>query len=106
MRAIDERSTRREPESVAGFLAWGSALEELSDGPGAIRVWRRGVERHPDDVQLHDRLAARLEAEELFEDALPVLEWLAAHRPGVGNYGHRLAAAKHALALKADIDRP
>jgi hypothetical protein len=106
MRAIDERSTRREPESVAGFLAWGSALEELSDGAGAIRVWRRGVERYPDDVQLHDRLAARLEAEELFEDALPVLEWLAARRPGVGNYGHRLAAAKHALALKADIDRP
>jgi tetratricopeptide (TPR) repeat protein len=106
MRTIDERSTRREPESVGGFLAWGSALEDLSDGPGALRVWRRAVERYPDDVQLHDRLAASLEAEELFEEAVPVLEWLAAHRPEVGNYGHRLAAAKHALALKAEIDRP
>ena len=47
MRTIDERSNRREPESVAGYVAWGSALEELADGPAAIRVWRRAVERYP-----------------------------------------------------------
>ena len=29
--------------TTAGFMAWGIALEELADAPGAIRVWRSAV---------------------------------------------------------------
>jgi tetratricopeptide (TPR) repeat protein len=104
LRAIDARCRRAEPETIAGFLAWGSALEELSDAPGAIRAWRRAIERFPDSVPLHDRLATRLEVEELYEEAQPGLEWLAAREPDNGGYRERLAAAKHALKLKADIN--
>ena len=82
----------------------GSALEELRDGPRAIRVWRRAAERFPDDVVVRDRLARRLEAEELYEEALPELEWLTARQPSNSGFGHRLAGAKHALKLKAEID--
>jgi tetratricopeptide (TPR) repeat protein len=106
LRAIDTRYSRHEPESVAGFLAWGSALEELSAGATAIRAWRRAVERFPDDTPLHDRLAARLEAEEDYPEALPILEWLTGHHPDRGDFRNRLAATKHALKLKAEIDAP
>ena len=53
-----------------------------------------------------DAVAARLEAEEEYEQAIPVLEWLIAHDPNNGTYTERMAAARHALKLKADIDRP
>jgi O-antigen ligase len=104
LRAVVTGYARGEPTTVAGFLAWGSAQEELANPSAAIRVWRRAIERFPDNVSLHDRLTARLEAEELYEDALPVLEWLAAQQPDNGGYRDRLAAAKHALKLKAAID--
>ena len=106
MRAIAARCSRTEPDKVVGFVAWGSALEELTDMPGAIGVWRRSIDRFPDDMPLRDRLAARLEAEELYEDALPALEWLTDRQPDNGTYRDRLAATKHGLKLKADIDRP
>jgi O-antigen ligase/tetratricopeptide (TPR) repeat protein len=95
-----------EPAALAGFVAWATTLEELGDGTGAVRVWRRAVERFPEETTPRDRLAARLEAEELYEEAVPVLEWLAARHPNNGGYSHRLEAARHALKLKADIDRP
>jgi tetratricopeptide (TPR) repeat protein len=106
LRAIVDRCARTEPESVAGFVAWGSALEDLHDASAALHVWRRGVERFPEDVPLRDHLAARLEAEERYEEALPVLEWLTARESTRGDYRQRLAAAKHALELKAVIDGP
>ena len=46
----------------------------------------------------------RLEAEELYEEALPVLEWLTTHEPDTGSYAARRSAAKHALKLKAEIN--
>jgi tetratricopeptide (TPR) repeat protein len=104
MRAIDVRCSRAEPETAPGLIAWGSALEELRDGPRAIRVWRRAAERFPDGVVVRDRLARRLEAEELYEEALSELEWLTARQPGNSEFGHRLTGAKHALKLKAEID--
>jgi len=64
------------------------------------------VERFPADVSLRDRLAEGLEEEERFEEALPVLEWLTDHQPENGGFRHRLSAARHALKLKAEINRP
>ena len=95
-----------EPAALAGFTGWASTLEELGDGTGAVRVWRRAVERFPEETAPRDRLAARLEAEELYEEAVPVLEWLTARHPSHGGYAQRLEAARHALKLKSDIDRP
>ncbi len=104
LRAIDARCARTEPVNVAGFTAWASALEELREGPAAVRVWARAAERFPDDIPLRDRQSARLEAEEMYEDAVPILEWLIEARPNDGYYPPRLAAAKHALKLKAEIN--
>lgn len=106
LRAIADRCARTAPDTVAGYTAWASALEELGDMPEAIRVWRRATEQFPDDVPLRDRLSRRLMSEELYEEALPVLEWLTANRPDDGNYRNWLIATRHALKLKADINRP
>jgi O-antigen ligase len=107
LRATAERwAAGPEPATVAGLVGWASALEQLGDTSAAVRVWRRAVERFPGETEPRDRLAARLEAEELYEEAVPVLEWLTARHPDRGDYRHRLEAARHALKLKADIDRP
>jgi O-antigen ligase/tetratricopeptide (TPR) repeat protein len=107
LRAIADRwAAGPEPQTVAGFAAWATALEELGDAAGAIRVGRRAAERFPDDVPTRDRLAERLEAEELYEEAEPVLAWLAERRPDDGRYRDRLAATRHALKLKRDINGP
>lgn len=95
-----------EPATPQRFAAWGGVLEELGDGPASLAVARRAAERFPDDFATRDRLASRLEAEELYEEAVPVLEWLQSRRPENRDLIDRLAAAKHALKLKADIDRP
>jgi tetratricopeptide (TPR) repeat protein len=104
LRAIVDRCARTEPTSAQGFMAWGSALEELKEGPASVRVWRRAVELYPDNIPLRNFQATRLEAEEMYEDAIPVLEWLIEKRPDDWPYPVRLAAAKHALKLKAEIN--
>ena len=76
LRAIDARCRKTEPDNSACFMAWASALEELKERQAAVRVWARGAERFPDDVRLRDRQAQRLEAEEQYEAAVPILEWL------------------------------
>lgn len=104
MRAIAARCSRAEPHQSADFIAWGSALEELGDAAGAARVWRTAAARFPERPDLRSRLAASLESQELYEEALPVLEALTAERPDDGNYRLRLAATRHALKLKALIN--
>lgn len=104
--AADRWAAGSEPDTLAGFTDWGTALEAMGDSAAALRVWRRVVERFPDEVAPRNRLAARLEAEEEYEAAIPVLEWLIAREPTNGTYPERIAAARHALKLKADIDRP
>jgi tetratricopeptide (TPR) repeat protein len=103
--AADRWAAGPEPETLAGLTRWATALEELGDADAALRVWRRAVERFPDEIAPRNRLAARLEAEEEYEAAIPVLEWLIDRDPGTRRYTERLAAARHALKLKADIDR-
>jgi len=106
LRAIDERCSRKEPETTSGITAWASTLDELDDASGAIRVWQRAITRFPDNEELHNRLAARLEAEERYEEAQSVLEWLIQRQPDQSNYRNRLAAVRHALDLKTLINRP
>lgn len=95
-----------EPVTLDGFAGWAAALRGAGDAAAEERVWRRAVERFSDESLPRDRLAETLEADERYADALPLLEWLAARRPDLDDYRDRLAAARHALKLKADIDRP
>jgi len=105
LRATADRwAARPEPTTVAGFVGWASALEGAGDPAAAARVWRRAVERFPDERDPRDRLAARLEADELYTEAAPVLEWLTVRHPDRGDYQTRLEAVRHALKLKAAID--
>lgn len=104
--ATDRWAADPEPETLTGLTGWATALEELGATDAALRVWRRAVERFPDQIDPRDRLAARLEAEEDYEQAVPVLEWLTDRKPDHSGFAERLAAARHALKLKADIDRP
>jgi tetratricopeptide (TPR) repeat protein len=94
-----------EPGTPAGFLAWASALEDLGEAETELGVLRRAAGRFPDEVPVRDRLAGRLEAAELYDEAVPVLEWLMARQPDNRRFPDRLEAARHALKLKADIDR-
>ncbi len=95
-----------EPQTVARFAGWATVLEELGEEAAAVRVWRRAVEKFPEETLPHDRLALRLEADELYEEAVPELEWLLAHHPDHDEYRNRLEATHHALKLKAVINRP
>jgi tetratricopeptide (TPR) repeat protein len=94
----------RFPETLDGWEAWATAEDELNDPPAALAVWRLAAVRHPDDPDVRDRLAARLEAEELYAEAVPHLHWLTTRRPDRANYRDRLDAARHALELQRWID--
>lgn len=105
LRAVADRwAAGPEPTELAGFAGWAGALEELGDWTAAGRVWGRAAELFPDSPQPRDRMAARLESLEQYEEAVPLLEWLAARAPDREEYAERLAAARHALKLKAEIN--
>jgi tetratricopeptide (TPR) repeat protein len=104
--AADRWAAGPAPEAPAGWVAWASALEQLGDVGGALTVWRGAVEKFPDAMEVRDRLAARLEAEELYEEAVPHLERLAAQPGWGGYYVDRLAAARHGVKLRRDIEGP
>ena len=94
-----------EPATLSGYRNWAEAARAI-DSAAEERVWRRAVERFPGEVEPRDGLAALLEAEERYADAVPVLEWLVSRLPDDRAYHDRLAAARHALRLKAEIDGP
>jgi tetratricopeptide (TPR) repeat protein len=104
--AADRWAAGPAPENPAGWVAWASTLEQLGDDRAALTVWRGAVERFPESVEVRDRLAARLEADELDEEAIPHLERLTAAYPGRGDYAERLAAARHAVKLRREIGGP
>ncbi len=105
--AIADRWTAGpEPATLPGFVAWSEALKRLGDNPAVLRVWRRAVERLPNEVLARDHLATALANEELYEEVLPVLDWLIDRHPDRAEHRERLAAARHALKLKAEINGP
>jgi hypothetical protein len=69
-------------------------------------VLRRAADRFPDSVEVRDRLAALLQAEELDDEAVEQLEWLVEHRPLDPQYRARLDAARHAVELRKAIEAP
>lgn len=91
------------PSSAYEWRIWGDVCEELGDNESTLEVYRRGYEAFPDDQPLRDRLATRLEAEELYAEALPHLQWLRLKQPQRLDLRDRLDAAHHALKLQQDI---
>ena len=102
LRAAATRLSAAPPERESGWLAWGTALEGL--GEESVEVWRRGHERFPNSLALLDRFAARLEADERYEEAIPHLEALKTREKDKPAYRDRLDAAEHALKLRREID--
>ena len=72
------------PATPDGWLDWGRADEELGDDAAALAVWRQAAERFPQSDAIRDRLAARLEADEEYAAALPLLADLRAPTPRGG----------------------
>lgn len=104
--AVADRWAVSEPATPQGYRDWAVAAR-VARGPNVEeRVWQRAVERFPEAAELRDGWAAWLEAEERYAEAVPLLDWLVARHPQRGDYRERLAAARHALQLQADIDRP
>jgi tetratricopeptide (TPR) repeat protein len=107
LRATADRwASGPEPRDAAGLLDWAETLRELGDLPAAISACRRAVDHFPEETPPHDRLAQLLEADEQYEAALPLLEWLVDREPKRTEYRDRLDAAHHALKLKAEINGP
>ncbi|MBA4191380.1 MAG: hypothetical protein C0467_25655 [Planctomycetaceae bacterium] len=105
-RAVADRFAANEPTTLSGFVAWSTALDKLGDVSTSLRLWRRAVERFPEEVLARDKFADALADGEYYEEAIPVLEWLIARQPERNEYRDRLAAAHHALKLKAEINAP
>ncbi|WP_439621511.1 O-antigen ligase family protein [Gemmata sp.] len=99
-------STGPEPDTLPGYFAWTTALEHLGDRDELLRVWRKVADRFPESVPARSGLAAALEDDELYDEAVPVLEWLIAQKPDSSEFRLRLEAARHALKLKAEIGGP
>ena len=108
--AADRWRTRADgrtlPSTKDELAAWATAHERLRELPAAVGVWKAALERFPDSERLRDRLAAALEADERYEEAVPHLERLLGRNPRDGSLRDRLDAARHALALKRQIDAP
>ena len=91
-----------EPDRASGWVAWAAAKEEL--GGDGLDVWRRGCGRFPESAELRDRFAARLEADERYDEAIPHLEFLARREPKNPALRDRLDAARHARRLWREIE--
>ncbi|VTT99461.1 membrane protein : Putative membrane protein OS=Rhodopirellula sallentina SM41 GN=RSSM_04202 PE=4 SV=1: O-antigen_lig [Gemmataceae bacterium] len=95
-----------EPTTLAGYFAWATALEHLGDRDELLRVWRAAADRFPESVPARSGLAAALEDDERYDEAVPVLEWLIGQKPDSAEFRLRLEAARHALKLQAEINAP
>jgi tetratricopeptide (TPR) repeat protein len=95
-----------EPATLAGYFAWTTALDHLGERDELLGVWRKAADRFPDSVPARSGLAAALEGDELYDEAVPVLEWLIGQKPDSAEFRLRLEAARHALKLRAEIAAP
>jgi O-antigen ligase/tetratricopeptide (TPR) repeat protein len=103
LRAAAARWAAAPPVRAEDWVTWAHTLERLGDPAAALGVWRRAAERFPDSREVLDGLAARLEADERYDEAVPVLERLAREHPGWVNRD-RLESARHGADLRRQIE--
>jgi len=97
--AEGERPNATAEQWIAVAKARGE-LERIAEARGA---WERAIALDGDRADAHDGLARLLEAEELYAEALPHLEWLLARRPADADLNLRLIAARHGAKLNRQI---
>ena len=102
-RPFVERAADGPTNSVPQSVAVATACAELDRIADARRAWARAIELDPDRVASHEGLSRLLEAEELYAEALPQLEWLLAHRPPDAELRLRHRAAVHGAKLQRQI---
>jgi tetratricopeptide (TPR) repeat protein len=92
---------------AAAWEAVARARDELGRTEAADVAWRRATDAaagRSDEAAVRERFARRLEADERYAEAIPVLEWLADRAPTDRGYRDRLDAARHAVELKRVIE--
>ena len=102
-RPFVERAADGPANTVPQSVAVATACAELDRIADARRAWARAIELDPDRVASHEGLSRLLEAEELYAEALPQLEWLLAHRPPDAELRLRHKAATHGAKLQRQI---
>ncbi|HEY2784805.1 MAG TPA: O-antigen ligase family protein [Fimbriiglobus sp.] len=97
-RAAEILKTKSSP-SVAELEVLARVCENNNDREGARAAWYRAVNADPNNLGLRDRFATWLEGDELFDEAIPQLEFLKAKSYGGDNVRDRVLAAKHSRDL-------
>lgn len=94
------------PGQPADWILWARTHERLREWPLALKVWREAVKRNPESELVHDGFAQRLEADELYGEAIEQLEWLVRFSPHSSVFRDRLEAARHGLELEKELAKP
>lgn len=94
---------KRPDLSVDQILATAFAADELGRTDEAVVALRGAVTMAPNRVEVRDRVARWLEADERYEEAIPHLEWLFRKSPANTSIRDRLDAARHGLNLRKAI---
>ncbi len=90
--------------TVDQTIAAAIAADELGRTEEAAMALRAAVEQAPHRVDVRDRVARWLEADERYEEAIPHLEWLFRKSPNSPAIRDRLDAARHGLKLRQQIE--
>ncbi len=98
-----KRAAEYSGTTVAHWTAVALACEELDRTGEARRAWGRAIELDRERPASHESLAKLLEAEELYAEALPELEWLLSRRPNDDALRLRHKAAVHGAKLRREI---
>lgn len=88
--------------STKSLMAMAQIQYETGKREKAMEAWIQAVNSRPNDTNLRQKFAAWLESEELYEALVTELEWLKSKGFPVTD---RLDSARHALDLKAIIDK-
>ena len=100
-----ERATtaKRPATTVPQWIAVATASGELDRIDDARKAWGHAIELDREAVPAHEGFARLLEAEELYDEALPQLQWLLAKRPTDPDLRLRYKAAVHGAKLQREI---
>ena len=83
-----------------------AVYDERGRADDAAAIWARLLTKEPNNPELQDRYAARLEATEQYEEAVPLLEALRRRLPGRPDLQDRLDAARRGQRLQTEIRLP
>ncbi len=100
-----ERATigERPGSTVSQWIAVATAYGELERIDEARKAWGHAIELDREGLPAREGFARLLETEELYDEALPQLQWLLAKRPTDPDLRLRYKAAVHGAKLQREI---